>query len=457
MTTTNTTTQTGTVEHIDPKTVIIEANVRPSAPVDKEFVDSIRENGVLTPVLGRRDEQGNILVRAGQRRTLGAREAGVATMPVYVVDADEKTTERIVQQMIENEQREALTDADRTAAWQQLAFGMSVATIAKRTGAKSREVKSGLTVAGSTVAASAITEYQLTLDQAVAIAEFEDDEEARAELVTAATKQPAQFAHVLQRLRDARATAEIRAAKEAEYAAEGYTVLPSFPTEDDSYVGQWQLRNADGRRATDEDIAEAPGRAVVVTVYNSDYIDIRYFVKDPETAGLRSSKPEAPVPLTDDERAAKSQERKTLITNNKAWDSAETVRREWLTSFLTRKTLPKDAAQFIARGLTQHRSTVGTGLQQSNSLAHKLLGVEPASYHSPNALGAIIEKTPTKAMHVALAVVLGGIEESTSRWSWRTPSADTAAYLNQIEAWGYTLSDVERIAAGKKDTPTETK
>ena len=93
---TNTTATLGTVEHIDPNTIVIEENVRPSASLIKEFVASIRENGVLTPVLARRDEQGNMLVRAGQRRTFAAREAGLATIPAYVVEVDEATVERII-------------------------------------------------------------------------------------------------------------------------------------------------------------------------------------------------------------------------------------------------------------------------------------------------------------------------------------------------------------------------
>lgn len=56
----------------------------------------------------RRARYGNVLVRAGQRRTLAAREAGTTTIPVYIVDADEATVERIIQQMVENDQREAL-------------------------------------------------------------------------------------------------------------------------------------------------------------------------------------------------------------------------------------------------------------------------------------------------------------------------------------------------------------
>ncbi len=72
----------------------------------------------------------------------------MATIPVYVIDADETTAERIVQQMIENDQREELKAADRVAAFQQLAFeGLSVTNIARRTGTKAAEVKRSITVA----------------------------------------------------------------------------------------------------------------------------------------------------------------------------------------------------------------------------------------------------------------------------------------------------------------------
>ncbi|PPH96498.1 hypothetical protein C5C56_14625 [Rathayibacter sp. AY1D1] len=57
---------------------------------------------------------------------------------------------RIVQQIIENDQRAELSVADRTAAWAQLAFeGVSAAAIAKRTGTKTDAVKKGLAVAES--------------------------------------------------------------------------------------------------------------------------------------------------------------------------------------------------------------------------------------------------------------------------------------------------------------------
>lgn len=75
------------LEHIDPRAVTIETNVRTGEVLDADLVDSIREHGVLVPVLGWREGGGSVHVRAGQRRTLAAREAGRVTIPVYVVTA----------------------------------------------------------------------------------------------------------------------------------------------------------------------------------------------------------------------------------------------------------------------------------------------------------------------------------------------------------------------------------
>jgi ParB-like chromosome segregation protein Spo0J len=75
-----------TIDHIDPSTLVVDTNFRTSAAPDNGFVDSIRENGVLTPIFASRDTDGVVKVRAGQRRTLAAREARLTTVPVFVVD-----------------------------------------------------------------------------------------------------------------------------------------------------------------------------------------------------------------------------------------------------------------------------------------------------------------------------------------------------------------------------------
>lgn len=441
----DTTTIAGTIEHLDPHTLIIETNVRPSAPVTPAFVQSIRENGVLTPVLGHRGDDGQVTVRAGQRRVFAAREAGLTTIPVYLVEADEVNAERIVQQMVENDQREALTDGDRAAAFQQLAFeGLSVTAIARRTGTKQKEVKTALAVVENQVAASAIQEHQLTLDQAAVLIEFDGDDELRADLIQVATTDPAQFAHAAQRARDEKARAITKADSEADLAARGYMVLDADPGYyDTEYARISELLTADDQRVTVEHIENLDGRAAFVRVYADGDATISYFLRDPKAAGFLTHRgtQSKSGPMTDEEKS----ERRTLIANNKAWASAEIVRREWLATLLSRKSLPKDAAVVIAKGLTIHRQAISTATREGNELAHQLLGLEPSGYFENDRLVALLEQTPAKAQHVALAVVLGACESVTSKQTWRYPSPTDTDYFTQLGAWGYSLSDVEQI------------
>ncbi|TFD75310.1 hypothetical protein [Cryobacterium psychrophilum] len=78
-------------------------------------------------------------------------------------------------------------------------------------------------------------------------------------------------------------------------------------------------------------------------------------------------------------------------------------------------------------------------------LAHTLLGFTRENYWAADKLTALVGHSPSKAQHVTLAIVLAGIEESTSKETWRRPDALSARYFEQLAAWGYGLSDVERI------------
>jgi ParB-like chromosome segregation protein Spo0J len=55
---------TGTLEHLDPAKLLIGDNVRDDAALDKQFVASVREHGVLQPITAIRTD-GGIEVRNG--------------------------------------------------------------------------------------------------------------------------------------------------------------------------------------------------------------------------------------------------------------------------------------------------------------------------------------------------------------------------------------------------------
>ena len=66
-------TTTPTVEQIDPRTLLIDLNVSGRNAIDKELLASIRDLGVLQPVIAYRIAGGEMRVRFGHRRALHLR------------------------------------------------------------------------------------------------------------------------------------------------------------------------------------------------------------------------------------------------------------------------------------------------------------------------------------------------------------------------------------------------
>lgn len=443
--------EAGVLEHLDPAGLVIETNVRTEGLIlDAEFVDSVRTHGVLVPVLGWRDTDGTVHVRAGQRRTLAAREAQVASIPVYVVRADDDSTAvRIVEQLVENEHRQTLTDTDRVEAWQQLTLeGLTVASIAKRTGTKRDEIAAGLTIATSETGARLLGEGTLTLDQAAALVEFENEPEVLADLTATAEGDPDYLPVAIQRARNERATRDAIRDAEAAEAALGHRILTTTPGWSEAPYALDRLTTGDGRPVEPDAVQGKAGVAVRVSTSWQGEIVVRYYLDDPEAFGLvRPAAPTLPSgsvrqegPMSEEAKA----ERRTLIARNKEWDAATTVRTEWLTGFLARKTLPKNATAVLAASLTGAHGLVAESMSHGSSTAKTLLGVDPGY---GTRLDAFLQQHPTRALHVALAVALGGIEQTLSRNTWRTPSPVTATYLTTLAGWGYPLCPVERIAA----------
>ena len=119
----------------------IRANqYQPREHFDEETLDaltnSVRELGVLQPLLVRRDGDSYELI-AGERRWRAAKRAGLQDVPVIVRDADD--TSSLEQALVENLHRQDLNALEEAAAYQQLVdeFDFTQAKVAKRVG-KSR-------------------------------------------------------------------------------------------------------------------------------------------------------------------------------------------------------------------------------------------------------------------------------------------------------------------------------
>jgi ParB family chromosome partitioning protein len=160
-----------TLEWLDPANLTVDVNVRKDAALTPSFVASIKEHGVLEPVIGHRKDDGTVHVLMGQRRTRAAVEAARPLIPVMVMDSPEEA-ERIVTQVVENIQRAELTEADEADAYHQLSLiGVSAAQIAKKTGRTKITVEDALKAKSSTAGDAALGKG-CTIEEALILAEF---------------------------------------------------------------------------------------------------------------------------------------------------------------------------------------------------------------------------------------------------------------------------------------------
>lgn len=100
----------------------------------KELVASIKENGIIQPVITRRISADSYQLIAGERRWRAAKIAGLATMPAIVKDA--APAEALELALIENIQREDLNPLETAEAFQRLIndFGLTHDDLSRKVG-----------------------------------------------------------------------------------------------------------------------------------------------------------------------------------------------------------------------------------------------------------------------------------------------------------------------------------
>lgn len=97
------------------------------------LVDSVKELGVLQPILVRTADEGYELI-AGERRLRAAKRAGLRTVPALVRTADDVSS--LEQALVENLHRQDLNPLEEAAAYQQLIedFDYTQEQVAQRVG-----------------------------------------------------------------------------------------------------------------------------------------------------------------------------------------------------------------------------------------------------------------------------------------------------------------------------------
>ena len=122
---------------LDPKQIVPNPR-QPRTHFDEdhlaELVHSVREFGVLQPVVVRKNADGDYELIMGERRTRAAREAGLTEIPAIVRDTADEDLLRDA--LLENLHRSELNPLEEASAYQQLLedFGITQEELATRIG-----------------------------------------------------------------------------------------------------------------------------------------------------------------------------------------------------------------------------------------------------------------------------------------------------------------------------------
>lgn len=147
-------------------------------PALEELAESIREHGVLTPLLVRRDDRGEYVLVAGERRLRASGLAGMEEVPCWVRD-DVGSKEQLELALVENVQREDLDPIETAEAYRRLCedHGMTQEQVARRVGKDRATVANAIRLLR--LPAFALTELRggrITAGHAKALLSLPDDD-----------------------------------------------------------------------------------------------------------------------------------------------------------------------------------------------------------------------------------------------------------------------------------------
>jgi len=444
-------------------------NVRRDIHLDQEFLDSIAELGILTPLRITPAGGGAYRVIEGHRRLAAADRLGLAEVP-FDLAADREGDEagQFLDMYATNHHRKGLSTLEEAdALFGASASGASKRRIRKATGLGPVEVDAALAAGGMTGFAretAAAFGQSITLDQLALFAEFDDDEAAVSAIMNDICNGRS-GQHVAERLRQARADEAARRQLITGFAADGYAIAETFPESRQllTYLAH------DGQNLTPETHATCPGRAVHVSSYTPSAVN--HYCTDPAAHGHESRLPASSLPdlrqsAADDADgagapAAPAREpapdpaRKLVIEGNKAWAAAAAVRRRWLAGSLpARRTAPKEAMPFITAQFLAMPGPVRDviGRASRSSLFGEITG--GSIRHDQDTAAWPAARHPIALLAVIAACYEDRMDGDQGKYTWRTdrsytqcPRKDAGGYFQFLASVGYELSPIEQAVA----------
>ncbi|GLW58553.1 ParB/RepB/Spo0J family partition protein [Kitasatospora phosalacinea] len=337
------------LEDIDPEELTFTRNVR-KAELTAEFIASVKENGLVQPIIGAPHEDG-IAIILGNRRAMGAIEAG-RLVDVIVRNDLSAEQARIIAQLIENMHREDMKASEIADAYAQLSIelGLDPDEIATRVAQDPKKVRASIALAGMPKSArAAIDKGALTFEEAAALAEFEGDPKAYKRLLA-----KIENGHGLSwAIKDERRKAE-RAALRAEttqaLAAANVRMVgepPSFGWGGSREVNVNRLADADGVVLTPEMHKDCPGHAAFFNENQPGDLKATFLCRDPHQYGHHVSGHYSF--LSAEEAAAKAAAEQAARERREALSISQEVRVEYIQELCRSKKVPKGMTKKVLR------------------------------------------------------------------------------------------------------------
>jgi len=445
---------------LDPRELIEDArNVRTDHGDLAGMVATMQEVGVVQPIHVTATEDGRWMVLAGRRRTAAAIQAGLDTVPCLYRETNgtgpEDASADRIRSLVENVQRKDLNATEEAEGWRQLELaGLEVDAIAKVAGVAKERVAKGLAVGASAIATAVSRKYDLTLEQSVVLAEFDDDKEAIKELTAYAVKEPERFMHRASRMRQDREGQRALKAEQDKLTAKGVALFTGSIGYGGAGVEYLRaLKDAETKKVlTPAAHKKCPGHAAKVTVDYQGKAHIDYVCTEPAKQGHKSAYGGSVARgKADDPKAAEKakEERRKLLAENKEWRAAEPVRREFVTGLLKRRTAPAGVLAYVTAeilGMPEELAPMNRG--KTDEMLTTLTGTKPGKVelsYSRKVGPAIAAKATTGQLPLALlAQVAAAREMGLDAQGARMARQVDARYLSFLAAQGYTLSEAEQ-------------
>lgn len=441
-----TTTVTPILDYVAPEDLICDPNIRTKTRLDDDFLASIREHGVIHPIIGYQSDGTQVHVLMGQRRALAAKQVGLDQVLTVIwpsrSDAHAATeTDRIVSQWAENEHRAGLSLSEQMHAVHQLALtGLEDDAIADLLVTPTPDVARLRAAAASEIAAARAAEQPITITQAAALAEFDEDANAVRQ-IEAAIDEGRSTDHVVATLRATRERNEKLAAAEAKLKKAGHknivSTSPGVPL--DGLVDE-----ETGKQITPANHRKCPGDAVQVYTYAGGREPIiRHGCTDPDQYGH--------VEKIDAAAAARAavvdEEIRRHTEQLEQWETATGVRRQWILDHLANATKPpKGAPEFLARYCSHLLADdpLPNPIEQLAILGHPYAEGEDLDARYARFDEVLNRRCSTGTDQAKLAfATAAAIADLEVVAGHDRHSAECRAVLNALASWGYQLSDIE--------------